>query len=199
MIQLTPRITPCLLDLLDVVATLTAILKGPDAGKLTPEQAYAATQSALCLLGIENDHMAQERRKRVLINVNPALKSTAEEENVFQQAAPMLFGEEFAKKATERVEAMKAIKKITYSKPEEKHQSCFSDTTDPRNQQDGRGGGFKSGCGRFQLYQPKTKACSIYIYIYIYIYSYIYTLQQRSHVLFPLLMKCAHIHIIISA
>ena len=73
--------------LLDVVATLAAILKGPDAGKLTPEQAYAATQSALCLLGIENDHMVQERRKRVLMNVNPALKSTAEEENAFQQIA----------------------------------------------------------------------------------------------------------------
>ena len=54
------------------------------------------------------------------MNVNPALKSMAEEENVFQQAAPMLFGEEFAKKATDRVEGVKAIKKITYSKPGEK-------------------------------------------------------------------------------
>ena len=30
----------------------------------------------------------------------------AEEENAFQQATPMLFGEEFAKKATDRVEAV---------------------------------------------------------------------------------------------
>ena len=42
------------------------------------------------------------------MNVNPALKSIG---NAFQQAAPMLFGEEFAKKATDRVEAVKAIKK----------------------------------------------------------------------------------------
>ena len=114
---------------LDAVAPLAAILEGSDAGGLTPEQAYAAAQSALCLLGNANNYMAQERRKRVLMNVNPALKSMAEEENTFQQAGPMLFGEEFAKKATDRVEAVKAIKKITYSKPGEKRKSFFLDTT----------------------------------------------------------------------
>ena len=134
---------------LDAVAPLTAILEGSDAGELTPEQAYAAAQSALCLLGNANNHMTQERRKRVLMNVNPALKSMAEEENAFQQAEPMLFGEEFAKKATDRVEAVKAIKKITYSKPGEKCQSRFF-RYHPRNQQDGHRGGFRSGCRRFQ-------------------------------------------------
>ena len=73
--------------------------------------------------------MAQERRKRILMNVNPALKSMAEEENAFQQTAPLLFGEEFAKKATDRVEAVKAIKKITFSKPGENVKVVFSDTT----------------------------------------------------------------------
>ena len=63
--------------------------------------------------------------KTVLMNVNPPLKSMAKEENAFQQAAPMLFGEEFAKKATVRVEAVKAIKKITYSKSGETYQSFF--------------------------------------------------------------------------
>ena len=36
---------------LDAVAPLTAILEGLNAGELTPEQVYAAAQSALCLLG----------------------------------------------------------------------------------------------------------------------------------------------------
>ena len=85
------------------------------------------------------------------MNVNPALKSMVEEENAFQQAVPMLFGEEFANKATDRVEAVKAIKKITYSKPGEKRQSRFFGYH-PRNQQDGRGGGFRSARGRFQPY-----------------------------------------------
>ena len=45
------------------------------------------------------------------MNVNPALKSMANEENAFQQAALMLFEKEFTKKATDRVKAVKAIKK----------------------------------------------------------------------------------------
>ena len=82
------------------------------------------------------------------MNVNPALKSMANEENAFQQAAPMLFGEEFTKKATDRVEAIKAIKKITYQKPGEKHPGRFFGFH-PQNQADGCGGGYKSGRGRF--------------------------------------------------
>ena len=101
---------------LDAVAPLAAILEGAEAGELTPEHAYSATQAALVLMGSANNHMAQERRKRILMNVNPALKYMAHEENAFQQAAPMLFGKEFAKKATNRVETIKAIKKISYQK-----------------------------------------------------------------------------------
>ena len=96
---------------LDKVAPLTAILEGSEAGELMAEQAYAAVQSVLCLLGNANNHIAQERRKRILMNINPALKSMAEEENAFQQAAPKLFGVEFAKKATDRVEAVKASRR----------------------------------------------------------------------------------------
>ena len=83
---------------LDAVAPFTAILEGSEAGELMAEKAYAAAQSALCLLGNPNNHMAQERRKRILMNVNPALKSMVEEKNAFQEEAPILFGEEFAKK-----------------------------------------------------------------------------------------------------
>ena len=63
------------------------------------------------------------------MNVNPAFKLMAEEESPFQQAASMFFCEEFAKKATDRVEAVEAIKKLIYSKPGEKHRSRFLDTT----------------------------------------------------------------------
>ena len=110
---------------LDAIAPLAAILEGAKAGELTPEYAYSAAQAALVLMGNANNHMVQERRKRILMNVNPALKSMANKENAFQQADPMLFGEEFAKKATDRVEAIKAIKKISYQKPGEKCPGCF--------------------------------------------------------------------------
>ena len=117
---------------LDAVAPLAAILEGAEVGELTPEHAYSAAQVALVFMGSANNHMAQERRKRILMNVNPTLKSMADEENAFQQAAPMLFGEEFAKKATDRVEAIKAIKKISYQKPGEKRR--FSGAT-PKTKQ----------------------------------------------------------------
>ena len=41
----------------------------------------------------------------------------------------MFFGEEFTKEATDRVEAIEAIKKITYQKPGEKRPGCFLDFT----------------------------------------------------------------------
>ena len=63
--------------------------------------------------------MNQERRKKVLMNLNPALKSMANDEKIFKAAAPMLFGNEFAAKATGRVEQLKAITKVT-TKPEHK-------------------------------------------------------------------------------
>ena len=140
---------------LDAVAPLTTVLENAEAGILTTESATAAVQSALVLMGNANQHMAQERRKRVLMNVNPALKTMAEEEKGFQNAAPMLFGEAFAKQATERVEAVKAIKKLSYNKTErERPQGRFSGYH-PRNQQTGRGGGYRGGRGRYTPYQNR--------------------------------------------
>jgi len=55
----------------------------------------------------------------------------------------MLFEEEFAKSATNTVDQVKAMKKI--SKPEERKGS-FSGYH-PRNYQTGRGGGYRSGRG----------------------------------------------------
>ena len=64
-------------------------------------------------MGNVHQKMAQESHKRVLLQLNPVLKSLAEEEIVFKTVAPMLFGEELAKRATDRVEAVKAIKRLT--------------------------------------------------------------------------------------
>ena len=58
--------------------------------------------------------MGQERHEKVLLQLNPALKSLAEEDKGFQKAAPMLFGDQ--------VEAMKAAKKST--RPGEQEQHC---------------------------------------------------------------------------
>ena len=133
---------------LDAVAPLAAILESAEAGELTPEKAVASTQAALCLMGNAHQQMAQERRKKLLLKLNPSLKFMAEDRKNFESAAPMLFGEEFAKSATTRVDQVKAMKKI--SKPEDRKGS-FSGYH-PRSYQTGRGGGYRSGRGRFQPY-----------------------------------------------
>ena len=108
---------------LDAVTPLTALLETAEGGELRSEDTVAAVQSALYFLGNAHQHMNQERRKKVLMNLNPALKSMANDE-IFKAAAPMLFGDEFAAKATDRVEQLKAI-----TKEQKKSASCFSVTT----------------------------------------------------------------------
>ena len=108
---------------LDATAPLTAIIETAEEGKLTPELAMLAAQTALVLMGNAHQYMAQERRKQLLMNLNPALKSMANDEKSFKNAAPMLFGDEFAKLATERVDQLKAISK--FSKPEQKKSNRF--------------------------------------------------------------------------
>ena len=81
------------------------------------EKAVASTQAALYLMGNAHQQMAQERRKKLLLKLNPSLKFMAEDKS-FESAAPLLFGEEFANSATTRVDQVKAMKKM--SKPEEK-------------------------------------------------------------------------------
>ena len=132
---------------LDAVAPLAAVLESAEAGELTPEKAVAATQTALYLMGNAHQQMAQERRKKLILKLNPSLKFMAEDGKNFTSAAPMLFGEEFAKQATTTVEQVKAMKKLNV--PEEK--GLFSGYH-PRNYQSGRGGGAKSGRARYQPY-----------------------------------------------
>ena len=119
---------------LDATAPLTAIIETAEEGKLTPDMAVSATQMALFLMGTAHQHMAQERRKRILMNLNPAIKSMASDEKVFRKAAPMLFGDKFAKLATERVDQLKAISK--FSKPAEQKRNHFFGSH-PRNSSTG--------------------------------------------------------------
>ena len=96
-----------------------ALLETAEGGELKSEDTVTAVQSALYFLGNAHQHMNQERHKKVLMNLNSALKSMANDEKIFKAAAPMLFGNEFAAKATDRVEQLKAITKVT-TKPEQK-------------------------------------------------------------------------------
>ena len=113
-----------------------------------PKKAVSATQTALFLMGNAHQQMAQERRKKVILKLNPSLKFMADDTKNFTSAAPMLFGEEFAKQAATTVEQVKAMKKLNFSSEKKGHFSGYH----PRSYQSGRGGGTKSGRTRFQPY-----------------------------------------------
>ena len=86
--------------------------------------------------------------KKLILKLNPSLKFMAEDGKSFASAAPMLFGEEFAKQATTTVEQVKAMKKLNV--PSEK-KGLFSGYH-PRSFQSSCEGGAKSGCARYQPY-----------------------------------------------
>ena len=95
---------------LDAVGPLTFILEAAAQDKLTMVDAVDAAQTALKLLGNASCHLAMERRRNVLTDLNPSLKDMAEEDKLFKDAAPNLFGEGFLKKAKERDEELKVLK-----------------------------------------------------------------------------------------
>ena len=137
---------------LDAVAPLAALLENAEAGELTPEKAVSAAQTALYLMGNAHQQTAQERRKKLILKLNPSLKFMAEDAKSFSSAAPMLFGEEFAKQATATVEQVKAMKKLNIPSEKKGHFSGYH----PRSYQSGRGGGAKSGRTRYQPYYKGT-------------------------------------------
>ena len=92
--------------------------------------------------------MAQERRKKLILKLNPSLKFIAENGKSFTSAAPMLFGEELAKQATTTVEQVKAMKKPNI--PSEKKKGLFSGYHSQNYQSDQ--GRTKGGRARYQPY-----------------------------------------------
>ena len=143
-----------------MTAPLTAVIEIVEKGKSTTELAVSAAQMALALMGNAHQHMAQERHiKCLLMNLNPALKSMVNDKKSFKNGVPMLFGDELAKLATERVDQLKAISK--FSKPEK--QTIFR-TSPPKLLDSGCGGGNKSGQEWFHpysknsTYRPSQKA-----------------------------------------
>ena len=59
---------------------------------MAPKMTISAVQEALFLMGDTHQHMAQERHKWILMNLNPALKSMAHDEKVFRRLHPCCLG-----------------------------------------------------------------------------------------------------------
>ena len=94
---------------LDAANPLVSVLESARKGLLTPKDAAEAAQQALQLLGNASANISVERRKKATRHLNQELLTIAEEEATFTDAAPMLFGKEFDKRAKEHLDTAKLL------------------------------------------------------------------------------------------
>ena len=85
--------------LLDAVGSLSFILEEASKGQLPPKVTLEAAQTALHLLGNASANISRERRRTAIANMNSRLVGMADDDHLFERAAPNLFGNGFAKKA----------------------------------------------------------------------------------------------------
>ncbi len=123
---------------LDAVGPLAAILEEAAKGNLSPRVAVEAATTSLRLLGNASANLSQERRRRIVVDLNKDLKDLIEDPDHFKEAAPMLFGKAFDQVAKNHVDAIKALRRVTQPG---NRQSQFFRPGRPHNPQYGRGGG----------------------------------------------------------
>ena len=128
---------------LDVVAPLVYIVEGSQQGTLHTEQAAEAAKSALSPLGNASAHISRERRKRVILRLNKKLHPLAEEEDIFEESAPLLLGKVFETKMKAHMESLKCLSGAV------EKDSFFRQS---RPQHSTRGGSGRGGNGK--RYQP---------------------------------------------
>ena len=133
---------------LDAVNPLVYVLEKAEELQLPPE-VISAVQTSLQLLGNANAHNSMARRKELLTHMNPKLKELVDDMD-FKEAPPVLFGDNFATLAKERLEAAAALTKTLGS---DKGRQDFSKSHSQRNR--GRGGGsHHSGHYKQRGWQP---------------------------------------------
>ena len=64
---------------------------------------------ALQFVGNASVQMARERRKRAIAEMNYKLIELAEKDSIYEDAPPMLFGDQFAKEAKEREDQLRCL------------------------------------------------------------------------------------------
>ena len=96
---------------LDSLAPLTSILECDNqGGSLSHEEVIIAVKTAVQLIGNTNAQISRLQREKVTCNINKGLLPLVKEEDNFKEAAPLLFGPDFAKKSKEYIEQVKAMR-----------------------------------------------------------------------------------------
>ena len=96
---------------LDSLAPLTSILECDNqGGSLSHEEVIIAVKTTVQLIGNSNAQLSRLRREKVTCIINKGLLPLVKEEDNFKEAAPLLFGPDFAKKSKEYIEQVKAMR-----------------------------------------------------------------------------------------
>ena len=107
--------------LLDSLAPLTSLLENHHRGEtLDHKRVIQAVRTAIELIANANANMSHLRRERVVSDLNKALLPIVRDDSNFKEAAPLLFGTEFAKKGKELVDQVKAMRSTITKKQERK-------------------------------------------------------------------------------
>ena len=136
---------------LDAVAPLVFILEEAQKGTLTSQSAAEAAKAALLLLGNASAQTAKERRKKVTKDLNKDLMSLAEDPEMFEDAAPLLFGASFERKMKEHLESLKCLRQSMTPKNGYRSDQFFRGS---RPQYPPRGGGSNYRARGGQRFQP---------------------------------------------
>ena len=94
----------------DAVGPLATLLELAEQEQLTAEWVVTLTKLALRFVGNASIQISRERRKWAIEEMNGKLVELAEKDS---KAAPMLFGDQFAKEAKEREDQLRALDRAT--------------------------------------------------------------------------------------
>ena len=96
---------------LDAVAPLSHLMELAESKQLSPEVTIEAVKTALALMGNASSHLSKEGRNIVVKDLNKDAASLAEEDEMFKEAAPQLFGEGFETKLKQHLDAVRCLRK----------------------------------------------------------------------------------------
>ena len=93
---------------LDTMVPLTSVVEAHTTGDMQEalQELRQAIKVTLQLLGNANAHMSHLRRERVIGDMNKSLLSIVGDDSTFKEAAPLLFGMEFAKRGPDESHAI---------------------------------------------------------------------------------------------
>ena len=107
--------------LLDTLAPLTSVVESHNKGEaFDQKETLLAVKTTIQLVGNVNAHLSHLRRERIISDVNKSLLPVVGDDSNFEEAAPRLFGTEFAKKGKEMVDQVKAMRSTISKKQERK-------------------------------------------------------------------------------